>query len=348
MRLLPSLLALVTALSACGAGSTATGPVSPPGAIADQGAPTRTPTRAERTIAHAGMAAFATDDEGDLLTVWSTCAGGGGKYHCDYAWRLDTGRRTYTGMLPRDSGPQVTVGPGGFVVKGWDSPGIVVAPDGSVAPLRPIAPHVLVPGDVLVPSRDGVMAAEPKTGTRWPLSGSTDAGFATGTIAGETAWTQELYSGEGAGATVAWSHDGRTWQRHRISGHGTVAGTIAAVGDRVAASAGTVGDDVQPLAVWSVSTDAGRTWTDLPAADLPFFNVDEMAATPGGTLYVHSLQSGLFRSTDGTWTHFAKVGTAPVSGLRQVAGGVGMLQWRHGRPREIVVYDDAGHVRPLR
>jgi len=289
------------------------------------------------------VADFALDDQGDLLTVWSTCLGGSNADQCDYAWKLVTRKSTWTGMLPPNSGTRVTPANGAFILASWQGSGIVVATDGSTAPLRRLDQGTPAPGSVAIAVHRGVGIAEAKTGTWFPLTGPGGRGIVNAVVHGETVWAQELLPGGAAGARLAWSTDGRTWQEHDISGTGTTPGPIVVAGDRVATSSGSVADDNNPLAVWSTSTDSGATWTDVPAGQLPFRDADEMAATPDGTLYVHSLQDGLFRSTDGTWRHFEKVpGQWLVSSLHQVRAGVAMLQYRHRAPWRVVVLDDAG------
>lgn len=306
-------------------------------------APSAVGTAADQVIARGGVADFGLDDRGDLLTVWSTCLGGTNAEQCEFAWKLVTKKGTWTGMLPPDSGARVTPANGAFILTSWDRGGIVVGTDGSSAPLRRLDRGTPAAGSVAVAAYRGVGIAEAKTDTWSPLVGPDGRGIAGAVTDGETVWAQELLPGGAAGARLAWSTDGRTWHEHDVSGTGTTPGPIIAAGDHVAASAGSVADDYNPLAVWSTSTDAGVTWTDTAAHQLPFHDTDEMAATPDGTLYVRSLRDGLFRSTDSTWQHFEKVpGRWLVSSLHQVRSGVAMLQYEHRAPSRVVVFDDAG------
>lgn len=312
--------------------------------------PTTSPSTsaADQIIARAGVSDFAMDAEGDVLTLWSTCLASSDGDHCDFAWRLATANGTSTGVLPRNSGPRVIAGNGGFVVTSWHGGGIVVDPGGSTQPLKRIGQRAVSPGNVVVDMRGGTGVADAKTATWFPLTDAEASRLTGGLVAGETVWTEEGVPGDQTGASVAWSRDGAPWQHHAISGAGTTAGVVTAVGDHVAASTGRVADDYNPLAVWSTSSDAGKSWTELSASQLPFGDADEMAATPGGTLYVHSLLDGLFRSTDGSWTRFEKVpGRWLVSQLHQVQSGVAMLQWQHHKPQQIVVFDDGGRSTPV-
>jgi hypothetical protein len=307
------------------------------------------PSAANETIARGGVADVGLDGAGNLLTVWSTCLKGSDADACDYAWKLTTKHSTRTGVLPSNHGVRVVTANGAFVLAAWDGGGLVVSPDGSTHPLRRADAAPLSPGDVLVDIHRRVAVVQAQRGTWRPLTGPNGGGLASGLVDGDTIWAQETLSGPTPGATVVWTTDGHDWHEHKISGQQTTPGPVTAVGNHVAASSGRVADDYNPLAEWSTSTDSGTTWTDLPADQLPFRDVDEMTPTPNGTLYVHSALDGLFRSTDPTWRHFEKVpGRWLVSALQQVSTGVAMLQWEHHSPVRLVVLDDAGHSNPVK
>jgi hypothetical protein len=306
------------------------------------------PSAANEIIARGGVSDFGLDDAGNLLTVWSTCLKGSGGDACDYAWKLTTKHGARAGVLPSNSGARVVAANGAFILAAWDGEGIVVNSDGSTEPLRRAVGAPVSPGDVVVGIHRRVAIVQAQRGTWLPLTGPSGNGLASGLVNGETIWAQERFSGSTPGATVVWSANGHDWHEHKISGQQTVPGPVTAVGNRVAASSGRVADDYNPLAEWSTSTDSGATWTDLPADQLPFRDVDEMTPTPNGTLYVHSALDGLFRSTDPTWRHFEKVpGRWLVSALHQVSTGVAMLQWEHHSPARVVVFDDVGHSSPV-
>jgi len=220
-----TVLAVVAVAGAVVAGHQprAAGPVAPP---------SQTPSpmaKADRIIAHGGAYDFAIDNQGDLLTLWSTCAtvrGNPDAQPCEVAWKLVTKGRVFTGALPQNSGATATSANGGFVVEGSGGHGTVVMLDGSTEPLRPARQRSFDPGEVVVETSKGLEVADAKQASQFRLTTSTGAELVNGLVSGETVWAQQLLAGDQAGATLVWSQAGGAWQRHPISGGGTVAGVV--------------------------------------------------------------------------------------------------------------------------
>ena len=188
----------------------------------------------------------------------------------------------------------------------------------------------------------------------WPLPVPTsEPGVSPGQISSDgTVWAMPIQTPDGPPfrVRVSWLRHG-TWQTRQLDrSTSAVPGGVAVSGDHVAALSSFDGATVLPVGVLAVTSDGGDTWTDLRKEDLPFDAVDSMAATSGGTLYIggygSARYSGVYRSTDATWTHFEKVpGTRGVSGVvpagRVVLGLRGTSDRRP--PRLLAVFDDHGN-----
>jgi hypothetical protein len=125
-------------------------------------------------------------------------------------------------------------------------------------------------------------------------------------------------------------------------------GAVFTDGTRIVAVSAKVVDDYDAAVDLSVSTDSGRTWSDIPGSSLPFLDASEVAETAGGTLFVGGGQ-GLIRSTDASWTHFAKVSDQAAWALQPLDDGrMGVLAGYLKRNEHLVAVDDVGRMSPYR
>jgi len=305
---------------------------SAPAATPAPGSTTAPPPRpeAEQVIAHGLMYSFAAGPDGEVATLWTSCVHGHLARGCRVAWQLRSGRRAWSGMA--HDGDALSAGGAGFVVASFARDhGFVLQYDGTTTPLRRLASGGFDVGDVAVSHYSGARLVDPKLAT-WThaTDGPTDPSD-TAIVAGETTWAEHANA---ESVELSWRGDNGPWSRHLLLGSGDVTtGPIAAGGGHVAAASATVAVDSDPLAGLSVSSNAGRTWTDLPASALPFGEVDHLVAAGDGSLYVQTVDGGLFRSTDPGWTTYTKVrepsGLADLQALPD--GSLAGLVW-HGRP----------------
>ena len=187
---------------------------------------------------------------------------------------------------------------------------VVVGADGVVRPVVDGVPRPARAGDVVVSAENRLLLVDPRTGQSWPLPPAQGVDrWHQGLVSPDgTLWATALVGGQ---VWLAWSTDGASWQHHAMPGDrvgNDIPGYLAAGGDHVASVSGSDGATVLPVVDFAVTTDDGRTWTDLDRQDVPFDTVDAMAATSGGTLYVVTAGGEhLFRSTDDTWRHFTEL-----------------------------------------
>jgi hypothetical protein len=279
------------------------------------GSPTSTATAREvdaaGVILGGGLVSYAAGPDGSVLTVWKACGEADGST-CRSAWQLQTDHDTYQGLAQGDTPVAHSAGDA-FVVKAWNSKGVVVAADGTVRPLSAGEPGELTPDDALVPGRNGLLVADARTATTWPLPRP----------AGVERWTQPVVSTDGTiwGSTLVgdqvqvwWTGDATAtsgWQHRSLPGDqpgSDLPGYTAVAGQHVATMSGSDGATILPVVDFAVTTDGGATWRDLRRGDVPFDSVDAMAATSGGTLYVVTAGGEhLFRTTDDTWTRFVEM-----------------------------------------
>ena len=254
------------------------------------------------------------------LTTWRACIDDAGT--CRFAWRLLAGNRVLaTGAGPHSTDwPEVYPAGDGFVLHTKTGHGVVVRADGTTAAVQVGDPSQPVrAGDVVVATESGTRVVDPATAEAWtlvPPGGADAVGTATALPDG-TVWTLPGFAGPGR-VDVAWLRDG-TWHSHRVDDPTSdveVPAMLAAGGGLVAALSSYDGATVDPFGMLAVSPDGGRTWQELGKPAVPFQVVDSMAATAGGVLFVAEPDGTLWRSTDRSWTAFAKVpGAGPVGGL---------------------------------
>jgi hypothetical protein len=178
-----------------------------------------------------------------------------------------------------------------------------------------------------------------------------------GTLAADgTVWALPSFRVPPVDVRICWLRPGATsaWQHHTFStsfAAGPATGPFAVAGDRAVALSMHDGVDVATFGRYAVTTDGGTSWSDLRPSDLPFDNVEALAATSGGTLYVASMdstgQDRVFRSTDATWRHFAEVSDA--RGASDLVAAGRRVVARRGTPSrpELLALDGAGHAVPV-
>lgn len=257
---------------------------------------TRHGVTAAQAISGGDLWGFAVDGAGDLFSAWAYQPKGFNQ--ALMAWRLAAADgHVATGFLPdHSSGLRLSSGRDYFVAKATDTGGILVHGDGTVSRLRASATGDLRPGAAWVMTADGVDPVDGAAGAvvrlRPPGGGS---------------WTNVTVTDDGTfwGADaegISWRKDDGTWHQRQIGGTGT-SQLLAASGRRVAAYAVRLDHGDLAVVEGTVSTDGGGTWSDLSATDLPFTDIESLAATADGTLFV-SDGTRVYRSTDGTWTRF--------------------------------------------
>lgn len=331
---------------ALGGGHDADGPLPvPPTPTEDPDA-----TRVAQIVARGRAYDFAVDARGDRLTMWA-------RGTRDAAWQLTSSEGSFSGLVHADS-PDVAAASKGFLIRVPAGDPVLVNLDGSTTTLHQAGRSAPQPGDLEMARGRALGLADPAAGTWWRLPLPRHAaGLRIGTVADDgTVWATVSPAG-GHGAEVAWTRDGLTWHTHALDREKTdrsdpdaVAGSsIATYGtprdhvSRVAAYSTGAGP-IEPLRIWAVSQDGGASWTALSPASLPFSDVLDTAVTPDGVLFVMSHDDGLWRSTDDSWTRFARV---PVpDGLVQIERGPYGVVGRFGPARYSILrsIDDDGVV----
>lgn len=242
---------------------------------------------------------FAVDGDGDLFSAWAYQPKGSDQRVM--AWRLAAADgHDATGFLPdHSSGLRLSSGRHYFVAKATDTTGILVRGDGTVSPLHSSATGDIVPGAAWAMTADGVDPVDGAAGTVVRLRPPGGGSWTNVTVTDDgTLWGADA---EG----ISWRTDDGAWHQRRIGGTGT-SELLAASGRRVAAYAVRFDDADLAVVEATVSTDGGGTWSDLRATELPFADIESLATTADGTLFV-SDGTRVYRSTDGTWTRFALV-----------------------------------------
>ena len=303
--------------------------------------PTDTPTTstAANVIAHGSPTAYVSRGTASAF-LWSDC----GAHHCSAAWQVIEKGTSYEDVLPYPAeNTTLTAGSDGFIVSDYTGGGFVIADDGSTQPLRLVSSGPREPEESLVPHDGGMRLVDTKLGTWSTLTDDTGAAFRTGDAAGESAVAGE-HMADGA-VELSWrSSADQPWQhRALLSGASDMTpGSVLTDGTRIAAVSAKVADDFDAVVGFSISTDAGAHWHDIPASSLPFYDASQLAETSDGTLFVGGGQ-GLFRSTDATWTHFVKVPGVTVWGLQPLDDGrMGVMLARLKPPYQVVAVDDSG------
>jgi hypothetical protein len=375
-----SLAAAAVAVLAGAAALVAPGgrPATPPSPAEQTGTATPSVTPSPRpapTTALGRLQAMSVDDlvarghlysegsaGGQLLAVWSVCVND--SQYCRYAWRLVDRHGEVAEGAAGDGvdnpGPDVYAGAGAFVLKAWDRPGLAVEPDGTTKPLVSGRVNPLAHDAVAVRTGGRRMElADPVTGETQPLPDvpGSDALADAAVAADGTLWALPAFAGPGK-VEVSWLRDG-LWRSHVIVEPSrtrmAVPGALAVTGTwtgptRVAALSSYDGATVLPVGVLAVSVDGGATWTHLTQKDVPFHAVDSMAATAGGTLFVADPDGALWRSTNASWTGFARVtGVGRVGGL-EPAGEQVLARTSARRPADIglVLVGADGSLAPVR
>ena len=318
--------------------------------------PTRDEQREASAVVRAGrLVSYAVNAKGSLMTVWQSCRSWTEESACRTAWQLQSHAGVHRGLVRGNfAGAHAA---GDYVaVTSWNRRGVVVDDDGRSRPLRAVRSGEVVVGDALVRLGKSLGVVDPVSAELWPLPAPDGV---DGWVEGRIALDGTVWVTSGAAAPIdvriSWRGPGSDragWRHHTFStsfADGPGPGPIAVAGQNVAVMSMHDGVDVATYGRFAVTVDGGATWSDLRPSDLPFDNVDAMAATSGGTLYVASLDEHghdrLFRSTDSSWTRFSEVRGAPeVSQLVQ-AGDQVVARGGTLDQAEIYRLDDAGHVR---
>jgi hypothetical protein len=318
--------------------------------------PARDEQREASAVVRAGrLVSYAVNAKGALMTVWQSCTSWTEESACRTAWQLQSGAGIHRGLVHGNFAAAEAAGDS-VAVTSWNRRGIVVDDDGRSRPLRAVHSGEVVVGDALVRLGKSLGVVDPVAAELWPLPAPDGV---EGWVEGRIALDGTVWATSGTAAPidvrVSWLEPGADragWRHHTFStsfADGPGPGPIAVAGRNVAVMSMLDGVDVATYGRFAVTADGGATWSDLRPGDLPFDNVDAIAATSGGTLYVASLDDSghdrLFRSTDRSWTRFSKVRGAPeVSQLVQ-AGDQVVARGGTLDQAEIYGLDDAGHVR---
>lgn len=331
--------------------STAPAPMDPSPSPSGSAAPSPAPDPAPDvdTIVRDGtLYSVAAGEDDALLTVWQLCDDGEAA-DCVSAWQLESASGVRRGRAPGD-GPVVHGGADGYVVKAWNRKGIVVGADGSVRPVVDGDARPARAGDVVVSADNRLLLVEPRTGESWPLPPAQGVDRWDQGVVGPdgTLWATALRGNE---VWLAWSTDGASWQHHVMPGDrpgNDLPGYVAAAGEHVASVSGSDGATIFPVVDFAVTSDGGRTWTDLGRQDLPFGTVDAMAATSDGTLYVATAGGEqLFRSTDDTWRRFAEMPNPDRVDVLVPAGDHVLARGGSRDAPALLSYDADGQVTPI-
>lgn len=342
------------AIATLGHDQASPGPVGPSPTVPAPSAtstPSTKPADATEVTRDGVLISYAASGQ-SLMTVWELCGTGEEEGTCHYAWQLQSGSGIHRGLVRGSRSPYAAGG--SFVLPSWTGPGLLVEPDGTVRTLRRTTPRAVTSTDVLVRLDKGLGAVDPTTGEVWSLPGAADVeGWGDGAMAADgTVWATTSPPSPTTIVDVSWLAPGTTsWQHHTVStsfADGPATGPVAVSGDHVATFSMHDGVDVATFGRMAVTTDGGASWSDLRPGDLPFDNVDAVAATSGGTLYVASMDSSghhrLFRSTGSSWTTFSEVRDAPEVSQLVPAGDRVIARGGTLHRAEIYRLDDAGHV----
>lgn len=329
-------------------------PVGPSPSATTSPSPTPAPRRdadPAEVVRDGRLVSMAVSAKGSLLTVWQRCENQGAR--CRTAWQLQGGAGI-TRALVRGNFASAEAAGDSIVVTSWDHLGVVVDEDGRSRPLQAIATGTVTPGDALIRLGKSLAVIDPVAAASWPLPVPDGVeGWVHGTIAPDgTVWALPFRAAPPIDVRVSWLEPGTTaWRNHVISTSfrdGPGPGPLAVANDHAATMSLHDGVDVASYGRFAITTDAGASWSDLRSSDLPFDNVDAMAATSGGTLYVASTDATgvdrVFRSTDATWRHFAEVPGARGA-YELVAAGARVVAARGPQTGpEVLTLDDAGHA----
>jgi hypothetical protein len=313
--------------------------------------------RTRRVVRHGRLVAYAVNDRGALLTVWQSCESWDDESTCRTAWQVQDRGGNRAGLVHGRPAAAAAVG-ASFVLTSWNHGGVVLSGSGRSRLLQEVAAGSVSAGDTLTRLGKDLVVVDPVAATYWPLPVVDGAdGWVAGTLSADgTVWALPSLRAPPAAVRISWLEPGAspTWRHHTFStsfADGPAPGPFAVAGDHVVALSMHDGVDVATFGRFAVSTDRGRSWSDLRPSDLPFDNVDALAATSGGTLYVASMddtgEDRVLRSTDATWKHFAEVPDARGAyGL--VAAGQRVVA-RRGTPHrpQLIALDDEGHVVPM-
>jgi hypothetical protein len=307
---------------------------------------------AARIVLTGGLLSYAAGPDGSLLTVWKACAADD-ETDCDTAWQLQTRGDVYQGIAKGDT-PSVYAGSGGFVLDSWNRRAVVIdAAQGQTRQVTPAASRTVGAGDVFIGEKGHLVVVDPRTATSWPLATAPDRDSWVQAAVGAdgSIWAMTLRNND---VPTIWSLSasaGSAWRQHVMAStdtHDSVPGYFATSGDHIAALSGYDGATVLPVADLAVTTDGGRTWTDLHQSDLPFKYVDAMAATSGGTLYVVTpAGQHLYRSTDDTWTRFTEVPNPSHADSLVPAGDHVLARGGTFEAPVLEALDDAGRSAPV-
>jgi hypothetical protein len=311
-------------------------------------APTVRSPDAAAIVRTGGVTAYAAGPDGSLLTVWQHCETGEDGT-CRSAWQLQTAAGVHRGLAHGEVTSAFAAG-NSFVVNAWDKGAIVIGPTGAVRQVERVGSGTTSAGTVFVHSRKALLVVDPRSAKAWPLGSAPDGGSWTSATlsATGTTWAMAMVGDQ---SRISWSPDGARWQHHTMPADepgGALPAYVAVTEDHVAAVSGYDGATVLPVADLAVTSDGGRSWTDLHQADLPFQYVDAIAATSGGTLYVTTAGGEkLYRSTDTAWTRFVEVPN-PTRADSLVPAGDRVIG-RGGSFTEpvLVAFDDAGRAEPV-
>jgi hypothetical protein len=264
--------------------------------------PVETIIRTGTLNSYAGLA------DGSTLTIWEHCRAN--KTHCRSAWLLRHGSSMHSGLI-KGRDPAAYAAGDRFVVSSWARLGFVVSTDGSTRPLSR-GSFDFTP-DAFVQGRSGVLAVDTGTGRAAPLPHPSNVdGVAEATLAGDgSVLALPLLAGPGKVSLARLDND--HWSTTPVPS-GDLPGILAVSGGHAAALISSDGATVLPVETLAVSTDDGKHWTMLGKADVPFKEVDSMAAV-GDVLFVATPTGLLYRSTGSDWTHFTRVDTPTVTGL---------------------------------
>ncbi len=280
-----------------------------------------------------------------VLTVWEVCHDRDSQ-DCDSAWQLRGPTGTRAGRV-HGSLPTPRVAGSGYVISSWDRPGILIDAQGRARPLkrtRHASPNV----EALIETGAGLFGVDSLSATTGPLPGAPRGQHvAAGTVTADGTVVANL-DGSGQVATHVWTGtlDGSRWRTTMLT-EGNAPDAIVSGGNHVAALASYDGIDTWALGTLAVSSDAGRHWTQLHKRDVPFEDLDNLAATSNGVLFASTVRGQVFRSTDGSWTSYEAL---PRLKRYVVIGAIGDRILMRAPDRTYRAIDGRGHATafPLR